>query len=507
MCKLSLAFKGSVIAVFTLLLLGFITTPTVVSAQTGCDAALLGADMLSLQDAPTQVTSAAIVPAAGTLPEYCRVTGKILPGTDYDITFELRLPTNWNKKFYYYGCGGFCGNTNAINTANVALARGYATTASDMGTHALSAINGAWAYNNREREFNFGFRGTHATTLAAKTLIQKYYGKSPVRSYFQGCSTGGRQGMVEAQRYPDDFNGIISGAYVIPYTPIGAVHLCWSGTANLDENGNPIMSVTKLPMLHEAVLDACDGIDGLVDGIIEDPRKCHFDPAVLQCSGTPGPDCLTADEVKVVRRLYERPHDSKGRPLIPGAPEPGSELLWNLYMSDSGPSVAYLFGTDFVRYVAFENDPGPDFTCRDFDWDIDPPRLAFTEAIYGASNPDLRAFRNRGGKLIAFQGWSDDQVNPRNTIDYYETAVKSMGGLIETQKFFRLFMIPGMKHCSGGDGATQIDYLTALEQWVEHGIAPCRLVASHLSPNRRSRVHPFRLPVPDRIAVVTQKEE
>lgn len=239
--------------------------------------------------------------------------------------------------------------------------------------------------------------------------------------------------MVEAQRYPDDYEGVIAAATLIPYTRVGAVHLCWTGTANLDQNGNPIMSQTKLPMIHQTAIDAFDRIDGLVNGIIEDPRQCHFDPIVLKCPGTPGPSCLTAEELEVVRKIYRTPHDSTGKPLMPGGPQRGSELNWiNNYIKDSGESTYHFFGGEFVRYLAFENDPRPNYGCDDFDFDLDPSRLAFMESIYGASNPDLRAFRDRGSKIIAYQGWGDNAVTPLNSIDYYETVVKTMGGLLST---------------------------------------------------------------------------
>lgn len=235
-------------------------------------------------------------------------------------------------------------------------------------------------------------------------------------------------------------------------------------------------------MLHAAVIDACDDADGLTDGLIDDPRNCTFDPAALQCRSQDGDLCLTEAEVEVVNKVYQGAVDSKGLPLYRAVPMRGSELNWvPAYIGvNSQPSIYYLFGGDFFRYVAFSEDPGPSWTPEDFDFDLDPPRMGFNRHLNNAANPDLRAFVARGGKLISYQGWSDQSVPPLGVIDYLKDVENFMGGKDAVSEFYRLFMMPGVAHCVGGEGPSRVDALTALENWVEAGTAPEKLIAYKL---------------------------
>ena len=439
--------------------------------------ALSKTDFSGVTDAPTQVTAYTYVAATDDMVAYCRVEGYVAP----TVNIEVHLPaTNWNGKFIKRGCGGYCGSISSVwwNCGNH-VKDGYACVVSDMG-HKSTGGDAKWAYNNLDLKIDFGYRATHVSAAAGKAITESFYGNAPQRSYYMGCSTGGRQGLVEAQRFPWDFDGIIAGAPVINETGAG-MRLIWTTTANLDENGEQILPASKIPMLHAAAISACDAIDGVEDGLIDDPRTCGFDPADLQCRRGDGDDCLTKDQVEVVRKIYSGPQTSDGEALFTGGPSPGSELDWvgNYIDPVSGPGRYYYMIGDMFRYMGFLPDPGPSWQPEDFDFDEDYKRLGMMEAIYTGSNPDLRKFRDAGGKMISYHGWADYSVIPLNTIDYYELASRTMGGLEDLQAFFRLFMIPGMSHCSGGAGAYAIDYLSHLEEWVENGKAPDMMMGHH----------------------------
>ena len=436
--------------------------------------ALAGADFSGILDAPTQVLAAKPVAAAGDMPAYCDVQGYIQP----QIGIQLRLPANWNGKFLKYGCGGFCG---AMFTAacDAPLRKGYACIVSDMG-HKSTALDAKWAYNNLQAEVDFAYRATHVNAIAGKAITAAFYGKAPSRAIYMGCSTGGRQGLVEAQRFPYDFDGIVAGAPVIDETGDGMA-LLWNVVATLGKDGRSILGVDDLRLVNKAAIASCDADDGVKDGLIGDPRSCRFDPAALACKGAKGADCLTREQADAVRKIYGGPVNAKGMKLYPSGALPGSELNWidNYVAKDGGPSTYYKFMGDLFGYMSFMPDPGPGWKITDFDFEKDSKRIAMMEALYSGSNPDLRKFKANGGKMISYQGWADQSVLPLNVIDYYETATKTMGGRAAIEDFYRLFMVPGMNHCTGGAGAYAIDYLDAIEKWVEQGQAPDRLLSVH----------------------------
>jgi feruloyl esterase len=441
-------------------------------------AALAGADFGALPDAPTQVLAAKAVAAAGDVPAYCMVQGYVTP----NVGFELRLPQDgWNGKFIHQGCGGWCGSLSHALACDGVVRRGYACVVTDMG-HKSTALDGKWAYNNLQAEVDFGFRATHVTTLAGKAITAAYYGSAPKRAYFTGCSTGGRQGLLEAQRFPYDFDGIVSGAPVVDETG-DAVVLLWAVKSLHDANGKALLGSRELRQVHEAVIARCDLNDGVRDGLIGDPRACDFDPHTLACSHPGAPQqCLSDVQADAVAAVYAGPRDSAGRPISIAHAYPGSELNWiNNYVRDGGqPSIYAGFMTEMFRYLNFSPDPGPGWQMNQFDWDRDYRRIAVMEMLYNAQNPDLRKFKAAGGKIIAYQGWADQSVLPSWVIDYYETAERTMGGRAATQDFFRLFTLPGVNHCVGGEGADQVDYLGYLDAWVEQGKAPDSLLAAHI---------------------------
>jgi len=465
------------------------------TADASCES--LAFERFGGDDFPTLITSAQTVEATDSLPAFCKVEGYVAP----QIGFELRLPTQgWNEKFLMQGCGGLCGIIK-IQSADDALARGYAVTNTDLG-HKGQPFSGIWAYNNRTAEIDFGYRATHAVANVAKRIVRKFYDQLPTFSYFRGCSTGGRQGMVEAQRYPDDFDGIISGAPVLNETGVGALHLIWSVRANLDAAGQAILDGAKLPFVYQKVLEKCDAIDGVTDGLLTDPRRCDFTPQDLLCADdSAAGQCLTPDEAQVIQKLYDGPMNSSGESLYTGGLMRGSEYEWAPGLVGLGeePALALQMPmlNDFVAYMAFDPDPGPGFTMMDFDFDKDPPRLQKMEAIYSATNPDLSAFRERGGKIIMYHGWDDLEVPPLSTVEYYDQVTTRAGGVDSVQDFYRLFMLPGVAHCRRGPGPDAIDYLSYLEDWVEAGRAPDSVTASHLNVEQSyDGLPPVRFPLP-----------
>ncbi len=455
------------LAASLLLILVLVPTPAHAASPQDC-AALASTDFSRLPDAPTRVVTAQVVNASGKVPQYCRVEGYIAP----QVGFEFHLPLEkWNGKFLMQGCGGFCGSLQGLESCPEALARGYACGTTDMG-HRGPSMDGKWAYDNPQAEIDAGYRATHVAALAGKGILRALYNREAARSYFRGCSTGGRQGLVEAERYPYDFDGVIAGSPVL-YTPMGPpLQTLWNSTANLDSSGAAILSEAKLEWYASAVMKACDAADGLQDGLISDPRACKFDPATLACHGASAKDCLSAAELGVVRKFYEGPRNSKGPLRRVGGQMPGSERSWSGYLAGKDTAF-YRFATENLRYLAFSIDPGPTYDPAQFDWDRDPQRLSYS--LLTAGNPDLGLFAQNGGKLILFHGWSDPAISADSTIGFYEMVTRTMGGPARTKEFARLYLPPGLGHCTGG-GVNFVDFLGALDAWVETGKAPDQLV-------------------------------
>jgi feruloyl esterase len=427
-----------------------------------------------IPDAPTSIMQAEVVPAERDLPEVCRVAGIVAP----DIHFELRMPTQvWNGKLMHYGCGGACGVVYRPQLEEP-LARGYAVVSSDMG-HSGAPNNWAFRYANLQAWLDFSYRATHVVTLAAKEVIDQYFGIAPVKSYFMGCSTGGVQGVIEAQRYPNDFQAILVGA---PAYSTGPLFGDWNRRANLDANARGIMDPAKLPLVRKAVLAACDALDGTKDGLLQDPRRCHWDPAAMQCTdGQDHADCLTPVEVGVVRKLYLGPSTSQGVSLAygQGGLSRGSEYEWiPWFVGAKGEHVDLEFTSSYgdgVYPLAAANAGKP------YDYDKDPQRGDILGWARYGMNPDLRRFRDAGGKMIMWHGWDDAEVAPGASADYYDTTTRTMGGEEPTRQFFRLFMLPGVAHCRRGPGGDGIDLISYLEDWAERGEAPDAVLAHHLA--------------------------
>jgi feruloyl esterase len=426
----------------------------------------------------TTITTAQAVAAAG-LPAFCRVAATLQPTSDSTINIEVWLPASgWNGKLLGNGNGGWSGSIRPT-TLGLGLRRGYATAMTDTGHEGSSAD---FALGHPEKLVDFGYRAVHEMTLAAKTLATAYYGRAPRRSYWNGCSAGGRQGLMEAQRYPTDYDGIIAGAPGLDWTGRAIQAMVVAQAAH--RNQASYLPPAKYAVLHEAVLRACDALDGLRDGVLEDPRRCRFDPQETACAGGDGEDCLTAEQVETARRIYTPVrHPRTSRMIVPGY-ERGSELGW---ATMAGPQ-PFRIGLDMFRYVVFRN---PAWDYRDFRFDRDVGRALEFAATLNAQDPNLRPFLQRGGKLIHYHGWNDPQIAPGFSLNYYQGVLHQMGGLAKVQPFYRLFLVPGMAHCGGGQGAAKFDMIEALERWVEQDQPPNHIPAQRIQDGKIDRTRPL----------------
>jgi tannase/feruloyl esterase len=430
--------------------------------------ALLAKDFSHVKDAPFQLVDAHIVPPSGKAPAYCQVQGYVFP----QVGIEMHLPvSNWNGKVMEVGDGGW-GGAMYLHLCAGPVRRGYACIASDMG-HKGATNLALWAQDNLQGQMDWGFRATHVTALAGRALVEAYYSKPASRSYMYGCSTGGYQGLVESQRFPWDFDGIVSIAPDSVSEADVSMRQVWKFRQLLTADGKPVLSRTDLALLHQAALNACDLTDGVKDGIVGDPIGCKFDPSVLACHVGQSTGCLSAHQIEVVKNVYGAPHTSNGVPIATRGPFPGSELGWEVDENSSAEV------TEFFKYLLGRPAPGSSWKVTDFDFDRDYQRLGLG-AMYTDDNPDLRKFKAAGGKLLVAQGGNDALEIPGAIFDYYDMVVRTMGGRASTMDFFRLFLVPGMNHCSAGDGAFAVDYLTYLEAWVEHGQAPDVMIGAHV---------------------------
>jgi feruloyl esterase len=417
--------------------------------------------------------SGEMVPAADRLPARCRVTGTIAP----EVGVEIWLPADgWNGKLLVTGCYGLCGSLRADQMEDAA-ARGYATATTDGGHSNEKYPDSRWALDNPVLEEDFGHRAVHVTTRLAKALVRAFYGNREERAYFRGCSTGGRQALVSAQRYPDDFDGIIAGA---PFNQqLDVPYMIWADRANTGADGQPILGRAQFDLLHEAVLARCDGADGLIDGVVGDPLGCDFQPGSLACETGKTRRCLSPAQVEAAAKIYAGPMTSAGGRIAPFGAAVGSEFTWEqqLVGRDGKPSFFHGIGQNWMRYHAFEPDPPAGAGPLVFDFDRDPQRLAAGAARVGFQ-PDLEAFDEHDGKLIVYHGWADESLQPAHTLAYWAEAARRNGGPAELARFARLFLLPGVTHCGGGPGAGDVDYLTVLEGWVEKNETPDVIVAA-----------------------------
>lgn len=419
------------------------------------------------------------------LPSFCRVAGVIHPAPESLISFEAWIPsTGWNGKFYGVGNGGFAG-TIGYGELGRAIRHGDAAASTDTGHSGPgNEPNASWALGHPQEIIDFGYRAIHETAVKGKAIAAAFYGSVVQHAYFNGCSNGGRQALMEAQRYPEDYDGIVAGAPANYWTHL-MVEAIWDVQALLKEPGSYIPP-RKLQAIENGVLASCDAADGVKDGVVDDPSQCHFDPASLLCKGPDADTCLTAPQVATLRKLYDGP----GANIFPGR-APGGETGfggWGPWITGTAPekSLGFGFGTQFFKNMVYQ-DAAWDY--RQFDVERDTRKSDEKMAhILNANDPDLAKFAHRGGKLILYHGWSDAAIPPYNTINYYnrvEAKLKSK----ETAGFVRLYMAPGMQHCGGGPGPNSFDMNPPMETWVEQGVPPGPIVATR--PGRSRPLCPY----------------
>jgi hypothetical protein len=444
------------------------------------------------------VVEARVVSAGGpasagapTLAAYCRVLGSSRPSPDSDIRFEVAIPVgeSWNGRYLQVGNGGFAGKIPEDDIL-MGVAAGDAVAGTDDGHPSNRGTDASWAMGHPEKLVDYGYRAVKETSDAARAILRAYTGRAPNHTYFAGCSDGGREALMEAQRYPDDFDGIVAGAPANHATHL-LFGMAWNALA-LRESPASYIPMAKLKAIEAAVLKAC----GDEDGVIEDPLACHFDPAVLRCSGAPTDRCLTEPQITALRKIYGGVRNPRTAERVVAGFEPGAEAepgAWSDWIVGSAPgeaghAVQLAFSTSFFRYMVFD-DPQYDLARLNFDSDVSMTD-AKVAGIINAVDPDLSAFRKRGGRLIQFHGWSDPVIPPRDSIDYFEAVQAKMG---DTGDFYRLFLAPGLLHCDGGPGPNVLPTLEAISAWVERASVPERLVATKFAdddpthPVERSR--------------------
>jgi hypothetical protein len=456
------------------------------------------ASLVTLTGYDLAVSAAAIVPASADAPEYCRVTGLIQP----EVRFEIALPSAWNGRLYMFGNGGYAGESleaqSRVAASRRALSRGFATAQTNTGHDAATEPLASFAASPHKFA-DYAYRAVHVTVITAKRMLQAYYDSPPRRSYFDGCSTGGRQGLIEAQRFPDDFDGILAGAPVLDFSgtmiSYAAIQRALSAA--------PIPPV-KLRLVADAVYGKCDGADGVKDGVIDDPRVCRFSPAadLPRCSGAADDAaCFSPAQIAALETIYA-PVRRNGADVFPAWPvgpeiaapggpggQPGASgwLPWFIAPAEGRPIQA-AFGETFFRFMAF-GAPRPSFDWLTFDLAADLDKLAAARATLDATSADLSRFKARGGKLLSYFGWADPALNPLMGVRYYERVAQQIGPA--TNDFYRLFMVPGMFHCAGGVGTSTFDAFTPLVEWVEKGTAPETIAAARLVDGKVVRTRPL----------------
>lgn len=456
------------------------------AARIGC------AGLLALSGFEFTIESAVSVPARDGVPEFCRVMGQILP----EIRFEVALPASWNRRFLMTGNGGYAGDTlespQRLLLRDVAMQRGFVQAITNTGHDNRDEPLATFAVN-RQKLLDYASRSLHVTAEAGKRITTAYYGARPTRSYFQGCSTGGRQALILAQRFPNDFDGIVAGAPVLNFSGTMTSFACTA--LALREAPVPY---AKLATLAERVYSLCDDKDGLKDGLIDDPRRCEFRPSrdLPRCAdGSDQPACFTAAQIGTLEKIYGD-IKSQGRTIFPGWPVgaevagPNGRSGWDQWIvrETTEKTTSHSFAESFFRYMAFpRKEEGIELSA--FDIEKTPQRLDWIHNILDATDPDLTQFRERNGRMLMYFGWADQSLNPRMGVDYYESVLQRMGP--KTPEFFRLFMQPGVFHCGGGVGPGTFEPLLEIVKWVEEAKAPERITAAQVVNGRTVRTRPL----------------
>lgn len=466
--------------------------------------ALLGLNLEESEGGPAFVTAAQLVdvPAVGLerpvygpsgygrtdgpipsrIHQYCYVTGYVAPQNKFELM--LPLPPDWNQNFFFTACGGFCGSVDG-RRCNFALARGYAS-ATGNGGHESSGVgfDAIWAAGAPDLQEDFGWRSNHVVTLIAKEITTRYYGKPIRHSYMAGNSKGGQAVLLEAQRFPEDFDALMPSAPVYDYTGRSVVAAAWFAQAISDGQGGSVLNAAAARAVHKSVLEHCGAQAGVDEGMVTDPPACKWHPEMIACpAGTRDDDCLDNRQVAAVTRLMKPATDSSGNVLYAYPYVPGAETQWvgwNYFGAPSNglrPRLANIYLPEqYLKYLA-DSKPRKNADPLKFDFDRDVATLARARGVYDATSFDLRAFKARGGKILLWHGWADGAIPATSSVGYFEGVMKSMGGREQTEDFFTLFLIPGVHHGGGGPGLTEFDALTALEKWVENEQPPEKMIA------------------------------
>jgi Tannase and feruloyl esterase len=452
--------------------------------------ALASADFGSLPDAPTRIMSARLVDvppdqpgvlASSPIKQYCQVLGYVASQNKFEL--RLPLPAQWNQRFHLTPCAGFCGGVNG-SACNFTLARGYASMTGNGGHDGHPAFDGIWAANNPALQEDFAWRHNHVITIAGKAIATKFYGQPIARSYMSGCSKGGHGALMEAQRFPEDFDGLLAIAPVYDLT--GRIMAgAWYARAVADADRRSVLNDEVAALVQKSVLAKCGSQAGVDEGLVTDPASCDWRPDSIACPvGKTASGCLTPRQVDAINQLMRPMINSKGEVVYAYGDIAGTATEWGGWHYGRGGNAGapaefanYILHEQFLKYMA---DPTvrTDVDPLKFDPDRGPASLARARQLYDASSPDLRKFKARGGKLLMWHGLSDAAILATSSIDYYKAVEKVMGSRTATQDFFRLFLVPGVHHCSGGPGLTEFDALTLLENWVEKGQAPDVMIAS-----------------------------
>jgi feruloyl esterase len=407
----------------------------------------------------------------------CVVKGYVSP----QIQFEVRLPLQgWTQRYLQTGCGGLCGNLSVRVQQRPCpmVQRGeFVTASTDMGHQGQG---GTWGASDPQLRVDFAYRGVHTTALVAKAVIEQFYGRQARWSYFSGCSDGGREGLMEAQRYPDDFDGIAVGAPAFNFLVQNSFYHAWNARSVAPDSGPPVLLARDLPILHAAALAVCDSTDGLTDGLVANPTACHFDPASVECRGVVQENCLTSAAVAAAAAIYSGARTPSGQKLVIGGPQPGSELSWAgvfVPQTPESPVFSATIASDVLRSLAYWRPLPSSWNLSQFRFETETlAGLMPMHGLYDATDPNLSRFARRKGKLLIWHGWSDPHISPLNSIAYAQAVTDRLGA--SSRDMLRLFLIPGMYHCGGGDGLGSVDALTPLVAWVEGGDAPDSLIAS-----------------------------
>ncbi|MEZ5351345.1 MAG: tannase/feruloyl esterase family alpha/beta hydrolase [Bryobacteraceae bacterium] len=437
------------------------------------------------------VVTAVEEPATDRAPAYCRVRGQVQP----EVQFEVALPMGWNGRLLMVGNGGYAGNDldapGAVGPRDEAMRLGWAFTRTDTGHSAAKEPLGTFARDS-QKLLDYSFRAVHVTAETAKVVAAAYYGSRPKRSYFQGCSTGGRQALMAAQRFPDDFDGISAGAPVLDF-----VGTMVNYVAIQQAFAKEPLTVAKMKLAGEKAYALCDPKDGVTDGVIDDPAGCGFKPAehLPRCTGAPLPNCFTDGEIHSLETVYGDQRIG-GQRVYPGWPVGAEAVAANGRMGwegwlvrDDGRATQTVFSESFFRYLADRRDTHPTLSIQQLNFEKDPPKLEWIRSVLNATDPDLSEFRKRGGKLLLWFGLADPALNANRAIEYYEEALKTNGA--GTQEFFRFFLLPGVFHCGNGPGCDQFPHMASLIDWVERGKAPERMVASKRVAGKTVRTRPL----------------